>query len=595
MSDVAYSRHSSTAPLNPGDLQEPEVLSPPPPLEKWSLPPEPHKPYLPYKRGFSFVIHRHIPVAPFGSYYARAPYAQHGEQRKELFFPDLSKTTVADLCHAHPPLEGTTLYETSRQLEITEAIEVKDGHGAQIFACRLDSEPTEYVAKVYDPLYYGFTDLMWSDLPRDVTYVADGDYSREVAAYEHLEKCGFRGAEVPSYHGSWTFDLPTDTVYTNRAGNHTRPVRMILIEYLHGRTMLQMNVARTSVDHRFDILSRMGEAESRLSHIGLYHNDVSQRNVMVCGLSPLAPPTRVCLFDFNIATVAEYSKDAVENEYVREKTGLPGSPADFLWNTHTYDFDNWFPEDWKDQTREWHQWLLDKYTGSTLFEPPQRNLKDDAIKDYPIDLESFRRGFPSDDGWETGDLEEKAPSTSPDPALPTNQASPKRSRDEFEGDGLGSNLELRAPKAFDRDTAPTCAKDAHILGHISIGVKDYHTARLFYSGALEPLGLHLVYISEDPGRSSIIRTLGYGPDEDTELLNIFEYGEEAHAPGRGCHIAFNAPNRKAVDKFHEQALLWGGTCDGKPGLRPRYGPSYYAAFVISPDSWRLEAVCKTPE
>ena len=35
----------------------------------------------------------------------------------------------------------------------------------------------------------------------------------------------------------------------------------------------------------------------------------------------------------------------------------------------------------------------------------------------------------------------------------------------------------------------------------------------------------------------------------------------------------------------------GGRDNGKPGLREDYGPAYYAAFVIDPDGYRLEAYC----
>ena len=36
----------------------------------------------------------------------------------------------------------------------------------------------------------------------------------------------------------------------------------------------------------------------------------------------------------------------------------------------------------------------------------------------------------------------------------------------------------------------------------------------------------------------------------------------------------------------------GGSNDGVPGLRPEYGPTYYAAFVRDLDGHRLEAVCE---
>lgn len=130
------------------------------------------------------------------------------------------------------------------------------------------------------------------------------------------------------------------------------------------------------------------------------------------------------------------------------------------------------------------------------------------------------------------------------------------------------------------------------IGHISIGVSDINAAKLFYSAIFAPLGLSLVFES---GRGASVPTLGYGPNEDEEVINIFEYGPAAHAPGRGTHIAFNAMSRQAVDDFHDAAVQAGGQSHGRPGIRKDYGTNYYAAFIIDPEGWRLEAVCKEPE
>jgi predicted lactoylglutathione lyase len=54
-------------------------------------------------------------------------------------------------------------------------------------------------------------------------------------------------------------------------------------------------------------------------------------------------------------------------------------------------------------------------------------------------------------------------------------------------------------------------------------------------------------------------------------------------------IALIAPSRAAVDAFHAAALEHGGRSDGAPGLRPHYGQTYYAAFVLDPDGHKLEA------
>jgi hypothetical protein len=55
-------------------------------------------------------------------------------------------------------------------------------------------------------------------------------------------------------------------------------------------------------------------------------------------------------------------------------------------------------------------------------------------------------------------------------------------------------------------------------------------------------------------------------------------------------VAFAAPSREAVGAFYETALAHGGTDNGGSGLHPEYGPGYFAAFVIDPDGYRIEAV-----
>jgi len=60
------------------------------------------------------------------------------------------------------------------------------------------------------------------------------------------------------------------------------------------------------------------------------------------------------------------------------------------------------------------------------------------------------------------------------------------------------------------------------------------------------------------------------------------------------HFCFDAPTRRSVDAFHRAALTSGGRDNGTPGIRADYGDSYYAAFIIDPEGYRIEACCDRP-
>lgn len=121
-----------------------------------------------------------------------------------------------------------------------------------------------------------------------------------------------------------------------------------------------------------------------------------------------------------------------------------------------------------------------------------------------------------------------------------------------------------------------------MLDHVSIGVRDIARTRRFYDAALKPLGYSCLFASDD--------SLGYGV-EAPGLWVILAEQPVAAEPGSGLHFCFSAPDRASVDAFHAAALAQGGRDNGRPGLRTDYSPTYYAAFAIDPDGYRLEAVC----
>ena len=84
--------------------------------------------------------------------------------------------------------------------------------------------------------------------------------------------------------------------------------------------------------------------------------------------------------------------------------------------------------------------------------------------------------------------------------------------------------------------------------------------------------------------------LGYGYGSDSIALWVVQAERPVPADEKsGLHICFTAPDSAAVDAFHAAALRSGGHDNGAPGLRPIYAPDYYAAFIIDPDGYRVEA------
>jgi catechol 2,3-dioxygenase-like lactoylglutathione lyase family enzyme len=119
-----------------------------------------------------------------------------------------------------------------------------------------------------------------------------------------------------------------------------------------------------------------------------------------------------------------------------------------------------------------------------------------------------------------------------------------------------------------------------MFDHVSIGVRNLAVAQRFYDAALKPLGFSRLSTGET--------WLGYGKESTGLSISVTDHPVPADTRS-GLHFCFTAPDRKAVDAFHAAATGAGGTDNGKPGLRADYGPSYYAAFAVDPDGYRLEA------
>ena len=121
-----------------------------------------------------------------------------------------------------------------------------------------------------------------------------------------------------------------------------------------------------------------------------------------------------------------------------------------------------------------------------------------------------------------------------------------------------------------------------MLDHVSLGVSDLRRSAEFYDAVLGALGYVRVFEST--------AAIGFAPPQCDEPFAIRQDEKgQAGASGR-FHLAFRAGNRESVARFYQMALANGATSDGEPGLHPEYGLGYFAAFVVDPDGYRIEAV-----
>ena len=124
-----------------------------------------------------------------------------------------------------------------------------------------------------------------------------------------------------------------------------------------------------------------------------------------------------------------------------------------------------------------------------------------------------------------------------------------------------------------------------MFDHTGITVTHFERSKVFYTSALSALGLG---ISKAPPGERV----GFGNLQKTGL----ELAAETFWITVGIpyvprtHIAFRARSEEEVVAFYHAALKAGGRDNGLPGLRPQYGAGYYAAYVLDPDGYNIEAV-----
>jgi catechol 2,3-dioxygenase-like lactoylglutathione lyase family enzyme len=128
-----------------------------------------------------------------------------------------------------------------------------------------------------------------------------------------------------------------------------------------------------------------------------------------------------------------------------------------------------------------------------------------------------------------------------------------------------------------------------MLDHVFLTVADVDRSIAFYEKALAPLGIeHALDYDGKDGPEGHPDLKGFGRDN-----RLFFWLREGAADSRSAHVGFVARSKAEVDAFYASAMAAGATDNGKPGVRLYYDPRYYAANVLDPDGYSLEAVYKS--
>lgn len=128
-----------------------------------------------------------------------------------------------------------------------------------------------------------------------------------------------------------------------------------------------------------------------------------------------------------------------------------------------------------------------------------------------------------------------------------------------------------------------------MIDHTGFTVTDILLSKNFYTSVLGTLGYIIRHEIDDKvvefGHTGVID----GKDPAGEF-----WLTQGNPSLPRVHIAFSAKNKDQVVAFYNAAMSAGGKENGSPGYRTRYHAGYYAAFILDPDGYNIEAVYHEP-
>jgi len=121
-----------------------------------------------------------------------------------------------------------------------------------------------------------------------------------------------------------------------------------------------------------------------------------------------------------------------------------------------------------------------------------------------------------------------------------------------------------------------------VIHHVTIAVSDLERSATFYDALFAALGWRR--------HTDSAERVGWGISKPWFFIT---HGEERQVTAGNGRVCFSASGMAAVKGAWESALQAGGTDDGEPSKRPELGTSYYSAYLLDPDGYRLEVAVET--
>jgi catechol 2,3-dioxygenase-like lactoylglutathione lyase family enzyme len=128
-----------------------------------------------------------------------------------------------------------------------------------------------------------------------------------------------------------------------------------------------------------------------------------------------------------------------------------------------------------------------------------------------------------------------------------------------------------------------------MFDHVGVVFRDLAQSGRLYGRLLETLGIRLL---EDHAQRDGTGWLVFGTGAPESPFFVVAAGRPSFWTASSTpaaspvHLAFRAPSRAAVDRFHAIGLECGATDNGGPGVRRG---RYYCAFLLDFDGNNVEA------